>query len=249
MTLERATDVFGAGFTYTRSFTHPFEYVRIGPLRVMRDLPRRSGDYRAEEILVLGISAAEAVKAIREYKPSRFFLCAIHGMDGSEDEVRDAYKAQHFRLLRREPLMVRSLDGVDVAPGPFPVVRIETPAQAEAVRQGAGGRQILPRDLGVEDANLRLYAAFDGPVAVGWVRSIRGPERTTWVSNMHVQPDYRRRGIASSLMTAMLVDDRRHGAEWSVLLASNAGAQLYPILGYRQIGLLQLFAPIKDRWS
>lgn len=249
MTLERAVDVFGAGFTYTRSFTHPFDYVEVGPLRVMRDQPRRSGDYRTEEILAVGLAADEAAQAIRKYKPDRFFLCAIHGIDEPLDKIRDAYKAHHFRLLRREPLMVCRLDKVAVTPGPFPVVRVKTPTQAEAVRNAAGGRQILPQDLGVDTADLRLYAAYDGPEAVGWVRSIRGDESATWVSNMHVQPDYRRRGIASSLMTTMLADDKRFGAEWSVLLASNAGAQLYPTLGYKQIGLLQLFAPIKDRWS
>jgi predicted GNAT family acetyltransferase len=64
---------------------------------------------------------------------------------------------------------------------------------------------------------------------------------STWVSNMHTHPEHRRQGLAKALMTRMLLDDRLAGATRSVLLASHAGALLYPALGYDRIGTLHLF--------
>ena len=41
----------------------------------------------------------------------------------------------------------------------------------------------------------------------------------------------------------MLQEDRAHGAKQAVLLASHAGAKLYPLLGYEQIATLLIFTP------
>lgn len=65
----------------------------------------------------------------------------------------------------------------------------------------------------------------------------------TWCSNMYVLESHRRRGIGRALLAQMLRDDRRHGAVASVLLASHAGARLYPVVGYEQIGELLAYSP------
>ena len=39
------------------------------------------------------------------------------------------------------------------------------------------------------------------------------------------------------------LDDREAGSQANVLLASHAGAKLYPMVGYEQIGELMLFVP------
>jgi hypothetical protein len=44
-------------------------------------------------------------------------------------------------------------------------------------------------------------------------------------------------------MSALLQDDREHGVEESVLVASSDGARLYPHLGYEKLGVLQVFCP------
>jgi predicted acetyltransferase len=63
---------------------------------------------------------------------------------------------------------------------------------------------------------------------------------------MYVHPVFRRRGIARAMLCRMLQDDRAGGAQNAVLLASHAGAKLYPVVGYEQTGELLLFAP-KER--
>src|SRR5207244_7275352 len=96
------------------------------------------------------------------------------------------------------------------------------------------------------NAPIRLYGAFDNETPVGWVRSVSTHSDCNWVSNLFVHPDYRRRGIGKSLMSAMLNEDASYGVEYSALLASQTGALLYPHLGYEQQGLLLVFVPPKD---
>ena len=79
---------------------------------------------------------------------------------------------------------------------------------------------------------------------VGWVRSIT-VENATWCTDMYVNPAFRRRGIARAMLSRMFSDDRAGGAQTAVLLASHAGARLYPVVGYEQIGTLSLFTPKK----
>jgi hypothetical protein len=45
------------------------------------------------------------------------------------------------------------------------------------------------------------------------------------------------------MLCRMLRDDRARGAQRSVLLASHAGALLYPRVGYEQVGLMFILAP------
>ena len=47
------------------------------------------------------------------------------------------------------------------------------------------------------------------------------------------------------MLAKMLRDDRAAGVRQSVLLASKAGALLYPHVGYEQIATLFIFAPTK----
>ena len=103
-----------------------------------------------------------------------------------------------------------------------------------------------PNSLGikdVEDAEIRLYEARVGKKSVGWVQSVKAG-RDAWVANLKVLPSHHRRGLGRALMAALLSDDARLGRRRSVLLASHAGAMLYPQLGYQRIGTLMLLMPM-----
>lgn len=241
MTLAEAIQVFGRGFSFTRSFTHPYEFVQVGPLWVMRDAPRRREPYRLEEILAHGMPPGEAVKRIRDYGPRRYALCAIEPPEADHDAIKQGYKRLGYRLLRREPFMVKAVVDSDASADPR-VVRVLTPGQMEALNRATGRRAMRP-ELLRDDAPLRQYMAFEDGEPVGWVRSVQTSPTAAWVAGMYVRPEFRRRGLATALLSTMLADDRRFGVEHSVLLASNAGSKLYPTLGYDQIGLLQLFMP------
>jgi GNAT superfamily N-acetyltransferase len=235
--LHRAIQAFGEGFSTHRSLTHPFEFVSLGPLWVLRDAtPRR--DPRLQEILVHGVAPHEAVRILREYDPPRAFLCVIEDMDADHDGLKRQYKELGYRLLGSEPFFVGDVRS-EVQTPTFPVARVMEWALAERVNKAAR-KQILPVHLESDDAKVRLYVALDGEEPIGWVRSV-SCGRDTFVLGLFVERSHRRKGIGRSLMLAMLLDDQRLGYEHSVLLASTAGSYLYPQIGYQQIGLLQLF--------
>jgi GNAT superfamily N-acetyltransferase len=76
----------------------------------------------------------------------------------------------------------------------------------------------------------------------GWVSSIPVGDKA-WVSDLYVHEAFRGMGYGRALMSALLREDKEHRVRESVLLASVAGARLYPHLGYQRIGTLQIFCP------
>lgn len=240
--LEPAIEVFMEGFCYGKSFTHPYGWDKVGRIWVMRDGPRKSGSYRLEEFVSYRVDAAEVLKAISHSKPKRYAIAVVLGLSEDREESKKAFKAHGLRMLGSEKFFALSSSAPDIESS-VTVRRVMSREDAARVARSAQGhRQILESDLR-EDARLRLYAAFDGDTAVGWVRSIDCAYQANWVSNLYVLAEYRRRGLGRALMTHMLADDRKHGRKHSVLLASTAGSLLYPLLGYEEVGLVQIFMP------
>jgi ribosomal protein S18 acetylase RimI-like enzyme len=240
--IDLAVEVFARGYAFTRSFTHPYLAERVGPLWALRDAPRRrAADYRREEWAAHGVEPAEVDRVARAGARGRFAICAVRALDEPAEPLRAAYRALGYRLTATEPVMEHALERLPPFEGPLPVERVLTPALADAVNEAAGQRQILPEHL-APGALLRQYAALDGDRPAGWVRSVVVGD-ATWVSNMWVDPAYRRRGIGRSMLARMLHDDREHGIARSVLTASHTGALLYPRVGYSQIGELLLYMP------
>jgi GNAT superfamily N-acetyltransferase len=242
--LDRAVEVFVHGFAFTRSFTHPYVPQRLGPVWVVRDAPRKNAaDYRREEYIARGVGAAEVDHIARGHTRGRFVVCAVRAPHEPDAPLRAAWKALGYRLQVTEPVMAHPLRRVPRLPEPLPVRRVLSQDLADRLAKAARSRQVLPEHL-APDAPLRQYAALDGERPVGRVRSIVVGD-ATWVSNMYVEPEYRRRGVGRSMLARMLRDDRAHGSTLSVLTASHTGALLYPRVGYELIGELLMFMPTK----
>jgi GNAT superfamily N-acetyltransferase len=251
--IEHAITVFVQGFSAEKSRTHPYEHSRVGRLWLMRDAPRKNArDYRKEEWIAYRVPPREADQRARRMTRGRFFVCAIHGMDQDASDLRGEYKALGYRLLATEALFVHRLADIPRASvrggrGPrrsaITIEQMKTPEMAAQFGQATRTRPVPAEQLG-RNAPFRQYLAIDGDQLVGWVRSVDAGD-STWCSNLHVQPSHRRRGIGKALMARMLRDDAKRGSRRSVLLASHAGALLYPHLGYEQIGTLLIFAPRK----
>jgi GNAT superfamily N-acetyltransferase len=246
MSLSAAIETFARGFAFTRSFTHPYLAERVGPLWALRDGPCVRSDYRAQEWVAADTPPAEVVRIVKANAAGRYAICHIRGEGEDDTAIRAEYKRLGYRLRNTEPMFVHDLHRVPRFEMPATIERVRTPALADRLAKAAKSRQILPEYLEAGDsAPIRQYAALDDHEAIiGWVRSIV-VGRSTWVSNMFVEPAHRRRGIGSALLAKMLRDDRAAGAECSTLLASHAGAKLYPRVGYRSIGELLLYSPVK----
>lgn len=245
--ITHAIEAFVRGFTFTRSITHPYVGEQIGELWSMRDAPRsgKSPRYRTEEWVAHGIAPSEIDQFVREQTRGRFTLCTICADSESDEEMRADFKELGYRLNTTEPLMVHSLQEIPTFERPVRLERVTTLAMAERLNKAARARQLLPEHLpsdGSLETPIRQYVALADDEIVGRVASVVTGE-DTWVSNMYVTPEFRRRGIARSLMGQMLLDDRTAGARQSVLLATHTGAKLYPVVGYEQIGTLYIFTP------
>jgi GNAT superfamily N-acetyltransferase len=239
--IARAIEVFVRAFSYTRSTTHPYVAERIGPVWVMRDAERRRGDYRNEEWVAHGVDAAELDQIAREHTRGRFAICAICGADEPQDALRADFKRLGYRLGRTEALMSHGLLAIPSFESPAAIERVTTQELAERLARATGSRPTRPEHFAA-DSPLRQHVALIDGEAVGWVSSITVDD-ATWCENMHVLPEFRRRGIARAMLSRMLTDDCALGARRAVLLASHAGARLYPTVGYEQIGTLLLYTP------
>jgi GNAT superfamily N-acetyltransferase len=253
--IELAIETFVRGFCAGKSVTHPYDFFRVGKIWVMRDAPRKNPkNYRKEEWIAYGVEPAEVDAAARQGgtgilpvlhsapQKRRFFICAIRSRNDPDEPVRTAYKSLGYRLLATEPLFIHRLQRIPrLTSDGIEIDQVRTAELAACFGKASRSRPI-PAELLGKDAPFRQYVALSGDKIVGWVRSIHAGT-CTWCSNMYVAPSHRRRGIGSALLARMLRDDRRLKFRQSVLLASHAGALLYPRLGYEQIGLLYMFAP------
>lgn len=241
--VDQALEVFLQGFSFTRSRTHPYLVERVESMSVLRDAPRKRGDYRTEEWVAYGVAPAEMDRIARENTRGRFSLCAICGMDEPQEPLRASFKELDYRLGTTEPLMVHRLSHIPDVDSPAVIQRVTTGEMAGRFAKATRSRP-LPAEHLSAGSRLRQYVALLDDELVGWVTSI-GVGDAAWCSNMYVSPPFRRQGIARSLLCQMLQDDRDGGARMAVLLASHAGAKLYPIVGYEQIATLFLFTPQK----
>ncbi|HRI42827.1 MAG TPA: GNAT family N-acetyltransferase [Fimbriimonadaceae bacterium] len=240
MTLEAATEVFVQGFCFARSLTSPYVPTLHGDLWVLQDGPGRKDVPRTVEIVTCNVDPDAVLKQLGRPR-FRYALAVISGNGQPIETVKDRFKGAGFRLLRREPLFVRTCE--DLGHADASVRRVVTAEDWKAVFRASGRRQIAKEHLERPDL-VRLYAAFEGEATIGWVKSV-AVGRNSWVSNLYVEPERRGKGLGFALMATMLREDAENGMEHSVLLASNAGARLYPRLGYRQVGMLLLFAPTR----
>ena len=221
----------------------PIWQKRLGKLGGTR-CSTKTREYRREEWIAYGVTSEEIDETARKHTRGQFAVCAIYGVNESDQLLREGFKALNYRLGGTEPIMVHELKRIPRFDSSVEILRVTTADLAERVNKAARSRQVLPEHL-AKDSPLRQYVALVDDKPVGWVRSI-DVEQATWCSDMYVMPEFHRRGIARAMMAQMLRDDRAHGSKLAVLTASRAGAKLYPIVGYKQIGTLMLYTPKKD---
>lgn len=84
---------------------------------------------------------------------------------------------------------------------------------------------------------IRLKAMLDGEM-VGFIAAdVRPSQDIAWIATVGVLPDYRRRGIATALLTAC--EDRIHvpRVRLSVRRSNHSAIHLYQTEGYAKVGL------------
>lgn len=228
-----------------KSIAYPYTYSNVNGVWIMRDgvgdKPRRTP--RKNEVVATGLSAAEVLERISGERLGRHFISHMHDLDTDPSAIRAHYKANGYRVLLSEEFFVHDSDEIPELTCYPQVARVSTIDQSDLIRkQRRNKKAVRDIDLESETPEHRLYAVLDDKQAYGWVGSVPFGE-SSWIADLCVLPRFRGRGYGSALMCEATRDDRRHGVRDSVLLASSAGARLYPHIGYTHIGTLQLFCP------
>ena len=244
ISVDDAIEVFVGGFTSAKSMFFPYAGERIGPIWVMRDIPRTTGEYRNEEYVSHNVPCSEVVQIAEQNTRGRFSICIIRAANDLDSDIRREMKAHGYRLQVTEPMFAHALNDLTPLSCEYQIERIWTAEQLDLVNDAAGQKQMTLEQLTTGNPTIRMYMALDSGVPVGWVRSVT-TRLGAWCQGMYVLQEYRRRGIAKALMTRMLMDDKNNGCPYNVLLASHVGARLYPVIGYECIGELLLYKRVK----
>ncbi len=246
LSTSKALEVFLKGFGAARSYTSPYLVSHPSPnIWLLSDPPDANRKVKRSAEMVAYHSTAEEIITVRnKLALNRHSLCILLDEAADDRHTVNNYKNIGYRAIGREPLFILHT-AARIRHTQHDIRRIVTACDADLIAKAARYRQILRRFLTEENSECRLYAAFENGTPVGWVRSIRTHDDCAWVSNLYVKQEFRRRGIALSLMTSMLDDDEKYGVAFSVLLSSITGSFMYPALGYEQRGLLLIFSPAK----
>jgi GNAT superfamily N-acetyltransferase len=254
MDLASATEAFARGYASARSLSYPYLPEHSHGLWLLRDRPARRRGRAAE--LVGAQPQPQAIWQAAAGIDESWAVSVVECEDPDQPRTKPAAPAQYAAsgLRRRgiEPLFVaRPGDARALLAGDPPagvrLVRVRTAEMAERLRiANRGRRQVEPADLTSDRPLRRLFAALAGDEPLGWVTAIQARPDAAFVSNLFVLPAARRRGVGTALMQALLGDDAERCVRHSVLTASNAGALLYPRIGYRQIATVHLFGPARS---
>jgi hypothetical protein len=96
--ISRAISVFVHRYCFTRSMTHPYIAEEVGSLWVMRDAPRRSGNYRTEEWIAHNLAPEEINCIVQKHKRDPYTISYICGKGESPDpRCADMFVIPEFR--------------------------------------------------------------------------------------------------------------------------------------------------------
>ena len=220
------------------------EVVGVGPLRVVRDAPGRKRPARLENFIILGVDPSEAMNVIKAYKPKHWIISVIAPVKADHDALKETYKSFGYRLNIRFPYYVKSLSAQLDVPVRFSIERVIDQDLVNAIWK-AKGRRPPKSPFQSGNADVRMYSALVDEKPVGWVTSVRATTKSNWVSDLYVLESHRGKRIGEQLMREMLEEDRKYKVKNSALLSTSDGSNLYRRLGYEQVGLMQIFAPIR----
>jgi len=239
-----AFDLIIRGFARLERGVHPVVEDAAGPVRFLRWPERgRRGQVFSEEFFALDLDPAIVLAVVREAVPGPDHLIAEVSM--RSEPAQAAYLAAGYEFGSQEPLMVAELTDANSLPDSAltcsGVATMREVAQIIAAQQSAGYPQRLFSQALLDDPGISMRAVFrDGEFAAIGKLAVVGSG--AYITDVMTMTEQRRQGLGAAVMRQLHADARAAGAERSVLTSTAMARSLYERLGYRQIGLVTLYA-------
>jgi ribosomal protein S18 acetylase RimI-like enzyme len=243
--LETALEAFVHSFAFTRAIVRPSEAKKIGAFWCVRDVESTRKDVRSDEWTVPADSdVPEVLRAVDSTTKQRSHRLCIAGSDNEElAAMKRMLTDAGYRFLRAEPIMVIETCAAKSALQRHEVIRVQSTTHIDELNAAARSRQILPAHLTDNPPSVRAYYSVQDGAVAGFVRCVTRHPAATYVAGVETFVPFRRTGVATDLMNAMLADDCKLGVSYAVLMASRVGERLYNSLGFALLGYLQVYSP------
>lgn len=148
---------------------------------------------------------------------------------------RPAWLPGAFAQIASEHFMSATLP-LKIPQPPVATARRLQPGDLHQLQAVAG---ILPPGGAADD--VAYFAAWVGDQLAAWGRFGTGAEPDIVIDSMVTLPQYRRRGLARSILVAMDADAWRRGWRRMLLIASQDGRSLYESVGFEQVAAVSVF--------
>lgn len=215
-TLSEAVDVYLEAKSLLFQKTPECRLLDVGPLKCIHNHPNWP---EVDGFYALDVAPTEVVKAVQSYHPNANHM--VTAFADSPDSLKEAYLELGYRLFPwAQPFMVKSLSE------PF---RFDE-SDGVQVRQTSA-----TRDYWIEKDGQPVCRAT----------SILTSAKAIYVSGMEALPEYRRRGLASTILHRIRHDALAGGASHSVLCSTPLGLPLYLAMGYDVMAYMQAFVPLE----
>ena len=238
LTIREAMEVFIAGWVYTRRMErtisvddfHGMPHLSFSGAPTMRQ--------RFDEFMILDVPADEVVRLVRgAFAEVPHLLTAF---TNAPEETVIAYGRQNYHLESREYLMAVDLSSAGFSAPDYLAVGQVASEEERLWFNTAHEREVVPLHA-LADKRLGYYYVRFGDDLACEGRCAMTEANIALIDSVYTAEAYRRRGLGSSLMQAILANAAARGAAYSVLAASEDGHKLYLTLGYEVLADMLVF--------
>jgi GNAT superfamily N-acetyltransferase len=238
LTIGEAMAAFVAGWVYTRRMERT---IAVDDFHGMARLSFSGAPelrQRFDELMILDRAADEVVGLARSAFAGIHHLLTV--FTNAPEETVIAYGKQDYHLNSREYLMAIDLGEAEIAAPDYLAVGQVASEEERLWFNAAHGREVIPLHALVDERLGYYYVRFGDDLACEG-RCAMTDNHIALIDSVYTAEAYRRRGLGSALMAAILADAVSKGAGYSVLAASEDGRKLYLTLGYEVLADLLVF--------
>lgn len=240
--LSSKMGVVHAATEYTQRYVVGMSIDQIGLLRhVHYEKPLW---WNTDYFQAIQMQPEEVIQTIADFRPGPHILGIV---TTDTDAAIASYAVLGYKPMsgKAEPLMAKRLTGFVRETSQYVVQQVENEEQRlffnSVIDPDDPHGQIQPQEL--QDAHLHFYFVEQDNKCVCNGKAIQPFPAAVVVEPLRTDEAYRRRGIASALMSCVHADAIEKGAVECVIMASPMGERLYSALGYEIVGYHQSFVP------